>query len=57
MHSIREMCAVDDMSHAYNHFVAFFEDFTALDASIDVDDLPAPNIEGTLSDVPCSHVH
>ncbi|CAL8472061.1 g11603 [Coccomyxa elongata] len=57
MHSIREMCAVDDMAHAYNHFCAFFQDFTALDASIDVDDLPAPNIEGTITDVPCNHVH
>ncbi|KAK9905851.1 hypothetical protein WJX75_007577 [Coccomyxa subellipsoidea] len=57
MHSIREMCALDDMSHAYNHFCAFFKDFSALDASIDVDDLPLPNIEGTITDVPCNHVH
>ncbi|EIE23587.1 peptidase M18, aminopeptidase I [Coccomyxa subellipsoidea C-169] len=57
MHSIREMCAVDDMSHTYNHFCAFFKDFSALDASIDVDDLPLPNIEGTITDVPCNHMH
>ena len=57
MHSIREMCAVDDMSHTYNHFCAFFKDFSALDASIDVDNLPLPNIEGTITDVPCNHMH
>lgn len=25
MHSIREMCGVDDMDHSYRHFVAFFK--------------------------------
>lgn len=57
MHSIREMCAVDDCSHAYHHFVSFFEDFSALDASIDVDSLGDADIEGTYSEVPCNHVH
>ena len=57
MHSIREMCAVDDCSHAYHHFVSFFEDFSALDASIDVDSLGDAEIEGTYSEVPCNHVH
>ena len=58
MHSIREMCGVDDVSHAYHHFRAFFEDFSALDASVDcADDLPAPAIEGTLTDVPCNRLH
>ena len=57
MHSIREMCAVDDCSHAYQHFVSFFEDFSALDASIDVDSLGDADIEGTYSEVPCNHVH
>ena len=57
MHSIREMCAVDDMSHALNHFRAFFRDFSSLDSSVCVDDLPAPAIEGMLTDVPCEHVH
>ncbi|ONK77737.1 uncharacterized protein A4U43_C02F10020 [Asparagus officinalis] len=37
MHSIREMCAVDDVTHSYEHFKAFFNEFTALDAKITVD--------------------
>ena len=56
MHSIREMCSVDDCSHAYNHFLSFMEDFTALDASIDVDSLGDAVIEGTLDNTPCNHV-
>ncbi|KAM0982236.1 hypothetical protein ACFX13_015492 [Malus domestica] len=37
MHSIREMCAVDDVKHSYEHFKAFFQEFTHLDAKIKVD--------------------
>ena len=37
MHSIREMCAVDDVKHSYEHFKAFFEEFSQLDAKIVVD--------------------
>jgi len=37
MHSIREMAAVDDLAHAINLFIAYFNDFTALDASLVVD--------------------
>jgi aspartyl aminopeptidase len=37
MHSIREMCGVDDVGYSYNHFKAFFEDFSALDAQLAVD--------------------
>ncbi|KAL9272590.1 putative aspartyl aminopeptidase [Drosera capensis] len=37
MHSIREMCAVDDVGHSYEHFKAFFEDFSHLDQKISVD--------------------
>jgi len=37
MHSIREMCAVDDTRHSYEHFKAFFDEFTQLDAQITVD--------------------
>ncbi|GLU18520.1 hypothetical protein SLE2022_348160 [Rubroshorea leprosula] len=37
MHSIREMCAVDDVKHSYKHFKAFFQDFSCLDAKITVD--------------------
>lgn len=58
MHSIREMCGVDDVSHAYHHFRAFFEDFSYLDGSVCPDDLPPPAIQGTLADdVPCDHLH
>jgi hypothetical protein len=55
MHSIREMCGVADVAHAYNHFRAFFADFSALDAAVDVDGLPPPAIAGTVDDVPCDH--
>ncbi|GKV13818.1 hypothetical protein SLEP1_g24792 [Rubroshorea leprosula] len=37
MHSIREMCAADDVEHSYEHFKAFFQDFSHLDAKITVD--------------------
>lgn len=34
MHSIREMCAVDDVKHSYEHFKAFFKEFSQLDTKI-----------------------
>jgi aspartyl aminopeptidase len=37
MHSIREMCGADDVSHAVAHFVAAFEHTTRLDAALTVD--------------------
>lgn len=37
MHSIREMCAVDDVRHAYQHFKAYFQEFSHLDSKIIVD--------------------
>lgn len=37
MHSIREMCAVDDVRHSYEHFKAFFNEFSELDVKIKVD--------------------
>ncbi|XP_074329882.1 putative aspartyl aminopeptidase [Apium graveolens] len=37
MHSIREMCAVDDVKHAYEHFKAYFLEISALDAKLRVD--------------------
>lgn len=37
MHSIREMAAVDDVSHAINLFSAFYKSFTGLDESLAVD--------------------
>ncbi|GMI75723.1 M18 aspartyl aminopeptidase2 [Hibiscus trionum] len=37
MHSIREMCAIDDVKHSYQHFKAFFQEFSQLDTNITVD--------------------
>jgi aspartyl aminopeptidase len=37
MHSIRETCGVADITHAIGLFKAFFEQFTVLDAQIEVD--------------------
>ncbi|KAI3885320.1 hypothetical protein MKW98_002712 [Papaver atlanticum] len=37
MHSIREMCAVDDVKHSYQHLKAFYEEFSQLDGKISVD--------------------
>ena len=38
MHSIREMCGVDDVGYSYSHFKAFFEEFSILNAQLDVDE-------------------
>ncbi|XP_022934027.1 probable aspartyl aminopeptidase isoform X1 [Cucurbita moschata] len=37
MHSIREMCATDDVDHSYEHFKAYYEEFSNLDQKITVD--------------------
>ncbi|GMH01164.1 hypothetical protein Nepgr_003003 [Nepenthes gracilis] len=37
MHSIREMCAVDDIKHSYEHLKAYFEEFSHVDSKINVD--------------------
>jgi len=37
MHSIREMCGVDDISSCIDLTKAFFEDFTALDKTLKID--------------------
>ncbi|XP_043707238.1 probable aspartyl aminopeptidase [Telopea speciosissima] len=37
MHSIREMCAVDDVRYSYEHFKAYFQEFSQLDAKVCVD--------------------
>ncbi|KAA3456889.1 putative aspartyl aminopeptidase [Gossypium australe] len=37
MHSIREMCAVDDVKHSYENFKAFFHEFSQLDTKISVE--------------------
>jgi aspartyl aminopeptidase len=52
MHSIREMCGVDDIKHAYDHFVAFFEEFGGIDAKLDVDACMVQP-DGKIDDVPC----
>eukprot|EP00879_Flechtneria_rotunda_P013716 GHRR01014328.1.p1 GENE.GHRR01014328.1~~GHRR01014328.1.p1 ORF type:complete len:430 (+),score=130.17 GHRR01014328.1:850-2139(+) len=57
MHSIREMGGVDDVAFAYKHFLAFFRTFSELDASLDVDSLPPPDIKGIIREPACSHVH
>ncbi|KAI8476626.1 MAG: peptidase M18, aminopeptidase I [Monoraphidium minutum] len=57
MHSIREMCGVDDIEMAYAHFLAFYKHFSELDATLDLDSLPPPDIKGTIRDPPCDHVH
>ncbi|XP_010536640.1 PREDICTED: probable aspartyl aminopeptidase [Tarenaya hassleriana] len=37
MHSIREMCAVDDVKYSYEHFKAFFQEFAHLDSKLTID--------------------
>ncbi|XP_044484840.1 probable aspartyl aminopeptidase isoform X1 [Mangifera indica] len=37
MHSIREVCAIDDVKHSYEHFKAFFQEFAHLDCKFAVD--------------------
>jgi aspartyl aminopeptidase len=53
MHSIRETMAADDVALGFRHLKAFFEHFTALDASLDVDALPPPEIKGVMRDPSC----
>ena len=61
MHSIREMCGTDDIRTAHDHFTAFFEEFSRLDATLQVDNLPPAKILGSISDTDCcdlgKHVH
>ncbi|KAI5059623.1 hypothetical protein GOP47_0025942 [Adiantum capillus-veneris] len=37
MHSIREMCGVDDVDHSYQHLKAFFKEFSQIDTQLSVD--------------------
>ncbi|BAT79327.1 hypothetical protein LR48_Vigan04g150900 [Vigna angularis] len=37
MHSIREICAVDDVKYSYEHFKAFYQEFSHLDGKMVVD--------------------
>ncbi|XP_020209704.1 probable aspartyl aminopeptidase [Cajanus cajan] len=37
MHSIREICAVDDVKYSYEHFKAFYQEVTHLDGKMVVD--------------------
>ncbi|KGN63500.2 hypothetical protein Csa_013168 [Cucumis sativus] len=37
MHSIREMCATDDVNYSYEHFKAYYEEFSSLDQKLTVD--------------------
>ena len=56
MHSVREMCGVDDVAHAHAHFMAFFEEFGAVDATLDLDACVLVP-DGEIDDVPCDHTH
>lgn len=47
----------DDIMHSYNHFVAFFEEFSRIEAMLDdIDSLPPPDIQGEIDDPSCQHV-
>ncbi|WCJ19082.1 Aspartyl aminopeptidase [Euphorbia peplus] len=37
MHSVREVCAKDDIDIAYKHFKAFYQNFSAIDKKLEVD--------------------
>lgn len=37
MHSVREMCGVEDVNIAYKHFKAFYQTFSAVDDKLSVD--------------------
>ncbi|CAH9054660.1 unnamed protein product [Cuscuta epithymum] len=37
MHSIREVCGVDDVDHSYQHFKVFLQEASLLDAKLNVD--------------------
>lgn len=37
MHSIREVCGVDDVQHSYQHFKAFLQEASLLEAKVKVD--------------------
>ncbi|KAK6156297.1 hypothetical protein DH2020_010545 [Rehmannia glutinosa] len=37
MHSVREICAKDDVDIAYRHFKAFYETFSSIDKKLNVD--------------------
>lgn len=48
---------LQDIEYSYEHFKAFFQDFTALDANTDFDSLSPPDIQGTMIDTPCGDLH
>ena len=47
---------MDDIGHAYRHFAAFFEDFTEVDSTLDLDTLEPSDLRGEIEDMPCEHV-
>lgn len=49
--------SLQDIEYSYEHFKAFFQDFTALDTDTDFDSLSPPDIQGTMVDTPCGHLH
>jgi hypothetical protein len=47
----------EDVGHSYNHFVAFFEEFSKIDAMLeDIDNMPPADIQGEIDDPSCSHL-
>lgn len=53
MHSVRECMGCDDVALGQRHFTSFFENFSLLDSSLDVDALPPPDIRGVMRDPAC----
>ncbi|KAG2678591.1 hypothetical protein I3760_11G009600 [Carya illinoinensis] len=45
MHSIREMCAANDVIYSYKHFMAYFQEFSRLDANLTVDGGKSKEVE------------
>ena len=45
----------EDILLARKHFAAFFREFGAIDATLDVDALPPADIKGTIRDPSCAH--
>jgi len=56
MHSIREMCGTDDIHTSREHLRAFFETFSQLDRTIDVDTLPPADIRGEIEAPDCGEL-
>lgn len=56
MHSIRETCGVDDVEHACRHFRAFFEDFSQLKETVQVDNVDISGFPVLAAGAECQHI-